>query len=470
MDSHYALDNLTASEIGREYLDGALDPATLTAEALHRANEAKDSQIFIRITDHRAIQEAEQSAARYKRGQPLSPLDGVPLVLKDLIDRKGEVTTAGSEVYRNAQPAKSDSVIASNLSAAGIVSIGRVNLSEFAFSGLGLNPHFGTPKNPFDKSNPRAPGGSSSGTGAAISNSIVPCGIGTDTGGSVRIPSSFNGLVGYRSSLGRLDTTGVFPLSRILDTIGPIGRSVEDCILLDAALRGKMAKPLKERSIRGTTIYTTHSIVMDDIEIDVARNFEASLLALEEAGAVIKQMAIDEFSEISQLEKKHGSLAAADAYAEHLPIIENKKIDMVDRRVTARIMRGQSMTSADVIYLQRARNRLIEQTKAKYSDGLIAMPTTVIVAPEVGKLESDDAYFRRINALVLRNTSMGSFLDMPGLALPNGQDRQGMPTSILFSSISGTDDALLQLGSVLERVICSSRKCGHTFINACRHD
>ena len=455
MDSGLALTKLSASEIGRELANGALDPISLTTEALRRANLAEESNIFIAISGDRAKQEAQESAKRYAKGQPLSPLDGVPLVLKDLINRAGEITTAGSEVYRMAQPAKADSAIASNLSASGLISIGRVNLSEFAFSGLGLNPHYGTPVNPFGKSKPRAPGGSSSGTGVAIASNIVPCGIGTDTGGSVRIPSSFNGLVGFKSSADRIDKTGVFPLSQMLDTIGPIGRSVEDCILLDAALRRKATNSLATRSIKGIPIYVTQSVVMEDIETDVARNFEASLLALEAAGAVIQHVSIDEFNEVIRLGQKYGSLAAADAYAEHFGLIENSQINMVDRRVTARIMGGQSMTSSDVIFLQRARNRLIEQMKVNYSDGLIAMPTTVITAPEIEKLESDDTYFHAINSLVLRNTSLGSFLDLPGLALPNGMDRQGMPTSILLSSVSGMDDALLQFGLALEQTICN---------------
>lgn len=453
MDSADALDKLTASEIGRALSEGELEPISLVNEALTRAKRVKEDGIFIAISDDRAKREAEESAKRYAEGQALSPLDGVPLVLKDLIDRKGEITTAGSELYRQAQPAKSDAVIASNLAASGLISVGRVNLSEFAFSGLGLNPHYGTPINPRDLKVPRAPGGSSSGTSVAIASNIVPCGIGTDTGGSVRVPASFNGLVGYKSSSGRIDKTGIFALSRMFDTVGPIGRSVEDCILLDAALRNKIAEPIIPRPLNQLTIFVTQSIVMDEIEQDVARNFEASLLALEAAGANIQHITISEFDEVAALGDQHGSLVAADAYVEHLPLIENSKINLVDRRVTARIMGGQSMKASDVIILQRARERLIDQMKAKYSDGLIAMPTTIMTAPAIEALESDDAHFHKTNMLTLRNTSLGNFLDLPGLALPNGTDRQGMPTSILFNSVSGTDDRLLQYGLSLEKAI-----------------
>ena len=456
MESGYALDRLSASEIGRELAKGTLDPVSLTNEALRRAHATEESNIFISISGDRAIKEAHESTRRHVNGVPLSPLDGVPLVLKDLIDREDEITSAGSELYRTAKPAASDSAIASNLSSAGLISIGKVNLTEFAYSGLGLNPHYGTPINPFSGAKPKAPGGSSSGTAVAIASNIVPCGIGTDTGGSVRIPASFNGLVGYKTSGGRIDSSGIFSLSRMLDTIGPLGRSVEDCFMLDAALRLKAASAPVPRSIKRLPIYVTQSVVMDNIETDVARNFEASLLALEAAGAVIKHISIDEFSEVIQLTQQYGSLAAADAYAEHLQIIEDGRIDRVDPRVTARIMGGGTMISSDVIFLQRARQRLIQQMRNQYADGLIAMPTTVITAPEIEKLEADDTFYHEINLLVLRNTSLGNFLDLPGLALPNGVDRNAMPTSILLSAVSGMDDTLLQYGLALEQIMRDS--------------
>ncbi len=454
MDYGKALDTLTASQIGRALVDGTLHAVGLTQVALERAEKSTQANIFISISRERALNEASESSKRHARGQPLSALDGVPIALKDLIDRKGEITTAGSQIYRNAPAASSDCPVACNLSAAGIISIGKVNLTEFAYSGLGLNPHFGTPHNPFSPDVPKVPGGSSSGTAVAISANIVPCGIGTDTGGSVRIPSSFNGLVGYKSSSGRIDTTGVFPLSRIMDTVGPLGRSVEDCIHLDRALRGLKSKTIAARAITGLLIHVPQSVVMKDIEPAVARNFQSSLRSLEAAGAIIREVPCVEFEEVIRLGKTYGSLTAADAYVEHLNLFENSKINQVDQRVVDRILGGKSMTAADVICLQRARADLIARMKANYSDGLIAMPTTAITAPEIDRLERDKAYFHQINTLVLRNTSLGNFLDLPGLALPNGVNEQGMPTSLLLSSVSGTDDDLQGYGLEIERVIC----------------
>ena len=210
-----------------------------------------------------------------------------------------------------AQPAKADSAIASNLSASGLISIGRVNLSEFAFSGLGLNPHYGTPVNPFGKSKPRAPGGSSSGTGVAIASNIVPCGIGTDTGGSVRIPSSFNGLVGFKSSADRIDKTGVFPLSQMLDTIGPIGRSVEDCILLDAALRRKATNSLATRSIKGIPIYQVLQSEYFDFKNTRPSNLDNFMQRREEI--LSKDVVTDEdIKYLIQLDAEIGSLPSGE--------------------------------------------------------------------------------------------------------------------------------------------------------------
>ena len=185
------------------------------------------------------------------RRRPLSALDGVPVAWKDLIDIAGAPTTAGSRYFSGGPVKTADLACAANAAAAGMVTMGKLNMTEMAYSGLGLNPHYGTPLNPNDRKTPRSPGGSSSGSGAAVAARLVPCAIGTDTGGSVRIPSAFNGVVGYKTSCGRIDTTGMFPLARTYDTIGPLARSVEDCILLDRALRGAIsAEASAQRSSR----------------------------------------------------------------------------------------------------------------------------------------------------------------------------------------------------------------------------
>lgn len=442
----------SAATIGRALASGSVDPVELTQYVLQRAEASKADSVFLSTTPERALSEAKASARRLAENRPLSALDGVPISLKDLIDLEGEVTTAASALYRDAPAAKRDAVVAQNLSAAGMICIGKVNLTEFAYSGIGLNPHFGTPKNPFSPNIPRAPGGSSSGTAVSISSGIVPCSIGSDTGGSVRIPASFNGLVGYKSTEGRISTQGVFALSRMFDTMGPLARSVEDCVLLDAALRGLAGPAVQRAGIEGLTIIVPDTVVMDDLAPAVARNFEATLTRLERAGAVLQRRALHQFAEISRLTAEYGSLVAADAYVEHRDIVENADHAQVDRRVMARILGGKSMSAADVVTLQRARRKLQAWIRDTVGDALIAMPTTAITAPKIAPLEADDDLFHKTNMLVLRNTTVGNFLDLPGLALPNGQDENGLPTSILFSAVSGRDDALLGYGFQLEKI------------------
>lgn len=448
-----ALSRRSASEIGRALAAGEASPLSLTEHLLEQIEAAGDNKVFLQVTRERALSEARASEARLAAGRPLSALDGVPIAWKDLFDMAGEVTTAASDIYRNAAPATSDAPCVANVTAAGLVALGKVNLTEFAYSGLGLNPHFGTPANPHSPSLPRAPGGSSSGSGVAVAAGLAPCAIGTDTGGSVRIPASFNGLVGYKSSEGWIDGEGVFALSRTLDSVGPLARSVEDCVKLDAALRGLNRSPVRRRSVTGLSLFVPETIVLDDLDQAVAENFEASLKQLEAAGARIARGPLDIFATTAELMAEFGSLVAADAYVEHRALVDSDQVDRIDRRVVARIMGGKSMSAADVISLQRARAELIAELTARLGDSLIAMPTTAITAPEIAPLEADDEVFHRVNLKVLRNTMMGNFLNLPGLALPNGTDSDAMPTSLLISATAGDDERLLGYGLDLEDVL-----------------
>ena len=236
------IDNLekrSAAEIGRLIAKGDLDPVEVAEFFLDRIERDRDNPSFILVTRKRALEEAEASRKRHREGRAAGPLDGVPIAWKDLVDMAGERTTAGSALYADSPPKERDAPIVANLAAAGMVALGKTNLSEFAFSALGLNPHFGTPRNPRDPATPRIAGGSSSGAAVAVAGGLAPCAIGSDTGGSIRAPASFCGIVGFKTSEGRIDKQGVFPLSRTLDTIGPMAHTVEDCVLIDMALRGQ---------------------------------------------------------------------------------------------------------------------------------------------------------------------------------------------------------------------------------------
>ncbi len=248
------IDNLekqSAAEIGRLIAKGGLDPVEVAEFFLGRIERDRDNPSFILVTRKRALEEAEASRKRHREGRAAGPLDGVPIAWKDLVDMAGERTTAGSALYAESPPKEKDAPIVTNLAAAGMVALGKTNLSEFAFSALGLNPHFGTPRNPRDPATPRVAGGSSSGAAVAVAGGLAPCAIGSDTGGSIRAPASFCGIVGFKTSEGRIDKQGVFPLSRTLDTIGPLAHTVEDCVLIDMALRGQSSTSVRPIDLSG---------------------------------------------------------------------------------------------------------------------------------------------------------------------------------------------------------------------------
>lgn len=447
------ISTLSAATIGRLIATGTISPVELTSYLFQKIDAYPDKAVFITLTKQRAVREAKQSEARHRAGCPVSPLDGVPIVYKDLVDLEGEVTTAGSNIYRNAPPAKQDATIAANLARAGMISLGKVNLTEFAYSGLGLNPHYGTPNNPHSPQTARVPGGSSAGTGVAIAAGLAPCGIGTDTGGSIRIPASFNGITGYKPSLGRIPDTGIFPLSRTLDSVGPLARSVEDCILLDMVMRGATHTPVIRRALDGITIIVPQTIVLDDLDVAVSRNFEASLARLSANGAKIVRQPMTLFQEVEALGIRHGSLAATDAYVEHQALMESSDIGHIDRRVMQRIMGGKKMSAIDVIILQREHRRLIAKFNKQVGNALIAMPTTPMTAPETAPLDADDDLFNITNLKALRNTRIGNTLDCPGVAIPNGKDANGMPTGFLLSCAQGLDNDLLGYSLVAEHII-----------------
>lgn len=443
----------SATAIGRALARGDVTSAELTEYSLSRTALPEAEHVFIATTAERARREAAAADARLAAGKPASPLDGVPMVWKDLVDLSGEVTTAASATRRDAAPAPRDARIAARLAAAGMVCIGKTNLTEFAYSGIGLNPHFGTPRNPHSPDVPRIPGGSSSGTAVAIAANVVPCGIGTDTGGSVRLPAAFNGLVGHKTSEGRIDKDGVFALSETLDTVGPLGRSVEDCILIDAALRGAPTSEVQRAEARDATIFVSETIALDDLDPAVAENFERSLQALERAGARIERGPFQPFADVMQLIADHGTLSAVEAYAIHKDLVDGPDREKVDARVVARIEGGKTMSAYALHQILTTRARLIAEAHALIGERLVAMPTVPMTAPEIAPLEADVTLFNRTNLKALRNTNLGNMLNLCGLALPNGTDAKGLPTSFLLSAVGGEDARLLGYGLAAEAAL-----------------
>ncbi|MEL6236383.1 MAG: amidase [Pseudomonadota bacterium] len=441
----------SAWAIGAAMASGRADPVALTGHLLERI-AAQTSPVFLAVTGDRALREAKAAWDRLAAGRPLSALDGVPIAWKDLIDMAGETTTAGSETLRNAPPKARDATVVSRAAMAGMISLGKLNLTEFAYSGIGLNPHFGTPVNP-NTATACAPGGSSSGSGVAVAAGLAPVAAGTDTGGSVRVPAAFNGVVGYKSSEGRIEKQGVFDLSPTLDTVGPLARSVLDCVLVDAVFRGVPVPSVRRRPVAGMSIIVPETLVFDDLDPAVAENFEASISRLAQAGAAVTRRPLPAFAKAFDQMGALGTITAAEAYVTHRALMDGPDRARIDRRVAARIEPGSRMSAADILTVQQTRLVAIETLRAELGGAFLAYPTAPHTAPEIAPLEADDSVFHAMNLKSLRNTMMGNYFDLPGLAIPNGRDARGLPTSFLLSASGGQDEALLGAGLGAESVI-----------------
>jgi aspartyl-tRNA(Asn)/glutamyl-tRNA(Gln) amidotransferase subunit A len=439
----------SAKDIGVAIQSGDLDAVEFTELLLDRINK-QTSNIFLNVTEKRALNEAKQASKRAKNSCSLSALDGVPIAYKDLLDMAGERTTAASELRRVCPEAKIDAYVVQKATQAGMVNLGKLNLTEFAYSGLGLNPHFGTPHNPHSSQIPYAPGGSSSGSGVAVAAGLAPIAVGTDTGGSIRIPAAFNGVVGYKPSEGRIDKTGIFALSTTFDTVGPLAKTVQDCILFDGILSRANKNRLLRTRLNDISLFIPEGIVFEELEQSVADNFEIAISKLSQAGVKITRGQCPEFSESARLAGELGTITAVEAYVEHKDLLLSEKRQNIDRRVVKRIEMGKAMSASDAISLQRARQKLTQSLTERLNGSLIAMPTTPITAPTIALLESNDDLFHSINLKTLRNTAIGSFLNTPGVAIPNGVDKNGMPTSILISAVANSDELLLSAASLIE--------------------
>ncbi len=440
----------TAASLAADLRTGAVDAVDLTERTLAAIAASSNKAIFTEVLAKRAHVEAEASRKRLKAGRPLSPLDGVPLAWKDLFDIEGRVTTAGSVVLKSNPPASRDAALVAAAVRGGMVTIGMTNLTEFAYSGIGLNPHFGTPRNPCDAKVARSPGGSSSGSAVAVAAGLVPVAIGTDTGGSIRVPASFNGVTGYKTSTGHHPMAGVFPLSRTLDTLGPFAHTVEDCVLTDMVLRGALVPQARRGSVEGLQILIPETVVFDDCEPAVLANFEASIARMAKAGARINRCPMPQLAAIPELIGKHGHLLGAEALQVHQARIRSTDAARMDRRVVRRIAMAEKMTALDLVEVQQARSRLIAEANALIGDAIVAFPTTPHVAMPIAPLDADDELFFRINAKTLRNTMLGNFLDWCGVAMPNGTGADGMPTSLLLSAPHGRDTAILSAALSVE--------------------
>jgi aspartyl-tRNA(Asn)/glutamyl-tRNA(Gln) amidotransferase subunit A len=440
----------TVAALAADLAAGRTTSRELIEQALARiadpAGEGK--RVFVKVHADAARAAAEAQDRLRKAGYVASRLAGLPVSIKDLFDVAGEVTLAGSRALDDAPPARADAPIVARLKRAGAVIIGRTNMTEFAFSGVGINPHYGTPGNPFDRS--LIPGGSSAGAPVSVADGMAAVAIGTDTGGSVRIPAALCGLVGLKPTQYRVPREGATPLSTTLDSVGPIGASVACCALTDAVMAGEDPTAPEAVPPEGLRIGIPQTVMLDDLDAAVAAAFESAVSALSRAGARIVELPLKMLGDYVRINIK-GGLPVVEAFAWHEKLIERRGRDY-DPRIRTRIERGREMTAAEYIRLVEARAHFTRRFDAE-TDGFdaLVMPTVPITAPPLAAFVRDEDY-ARLNMKLLRNTAIVNFLDRCALTLPI-QPLGSAPVGLMVVGRHGEDRRLLATGIGLERAL-----------------
>jgi aspartyl-tRNA(Asn)/glutamyl-tRNA(Gln) amidotransferase subunit A len=340
--------------------------------------------------------------------------------------------------------------VVARLRRAGFIVIGRTNMTEFAYSGIGINPHFGTPKGAWQRNVGHVPGGSSSGAAVSVADGMAHGALGTDTGGSCRIPAAYNGIVGFKPTQRRVPLEGGVPLSFSLDSFGPLARTVECCAVLDSVLADEPFVPLQPRPIKGMRLAVPTTIVLDDLEDTVAQTFERALETLAGAGALIERIAVPEFLDVTPMNTK-GGFTAAESYAWHRYLIVSKG-DVYDPRVSVRILRGEGISAADYIDLLGARRSLIARMEKRLApyDALV-MPTTANTPPRISDL-ADDAAFTKANLLSLRNCALVNLFDGCAISLPCHREGEA-PVGLMLAASGGSDRRIFELAAGMEGII-----------------
>lgn len=432
---------------------GETTSEALTLEALERAQDpdGEGERAFLRLYGDTAPVVARTSDMLREAGVPQGPLAGLPVSIKDLFDVEGETTTAGSRVLADAPPAEADAPVVRRLRRAGAVLVGRTNMTEFAFSGLGLNPHYGTPLNPWDRETGRIPGGSTSGGAVSVTDGMAVAAIGSDTGGSVRIPAALCGLTGFKPTARRVPTEGTAPLSWALDSIGPIAPTVSCCALLDAVLAGEEPAPLPRVSLEGLRLAVPQTLLLDGLDDTVARSFGRAARMIADAGARLFETPLEPLSEIAGANAL-GGYPGAESYAWHRSLIA-ERVDEYDPRVAARITRGAEQTAADYLDLQAFRKDFTTRVEREIQafDAVIC-PTVPIVAPELQPLVEDDDHYTATNLLVLRNPTVVNVLDGCAISLPCHR-RGDAPVGLMLFAKGMEDHRLLAVARVVERCL-----------------
>ena len=426
----------TLEDLADQLARGCTSSRALTEFCLDAARQGEGPRTFVHLDDDRALANADAMDMLRRSGQAPSPFAGIPISVKDLFDVQGQVSRAGSKVLAD-EPATKDAEATANLRRAGFVMIGRTNMTEFAYSGLGMNPHYGTPANPWDRGNARIPGGSSSGAAVSVTDGMAFAGIGSDTGGSCRIPAALCGIVGYKPTQSNVSLEGAVPLSFSLDSIGSVAHSARCVEILDALMSGRMPCARAERGAAGLRLLAPTNVVLEGMDETVSADFADALATLRAAGTKVDELALEPFDRLAGINAK-GGFAAAEAVQWHADLMARAP-EAYDPRVIVRIRKGEAQTAADYITLIQERARYIADVTAELAGyDAIVMPTVPKVAPRIADLDADEQLYGEMNLLMLRNPSTINFLDGCAISLPM-HGTGAAPTGLTIAHAGGHD-------------------------------
>ena len=441
----------TVAQLGADLAAGKTTSRRLVEEAFARIVDAagEGSRAFVKLYADAARAEADFADRLRKSGVRRSPVDGLPIAVKDLFDVAGDVTRAGSKIFEKNPPAPSDAPAVARLRAAGAVLLGRNNMVEFAFGGVGLNPHYGTPKNPFERTTGRVPGGSTSGGAVAQADGMCVMALGSDTRGSIRQPAALCGVTGFKPTTRRVPREGAFPLSTTLDSIGPLANSVACCAAYDAILADDQPG-LAELPIKGLRLMLPRSSALDDLDAHVTRTFVSTLSRLTRAGAVLTEVKVAAFDRQAEY-FKHGGFAGAEAYHLHKPHLG--RAGEFDPRVAKRVMMGWEMSAEDYLTLLDLRAAFIREVEALAApfDAML-MPTTPCIAPTIAETEASDEDYFRWNARIMRNTGLVNFLDGCAATLPC-HAKGTAPVGLMVCGTAMSDRRTLAVAAAVEQAL-----------------
>ena len=442
----------TLAELAQKLAGGKVTSRALVEASLAAIADpaGEGGRAFISVDAEGARAAADYQDQLRRRNRQPSAFAGIPFSVKDLFDLAGEVTTAGSKVLRDAAPARADAPAIAALKAAGLVVLGRTNMTEFAYSGVGLNPHYGTPKSAFDRKTGRIPGGSSAGAAVAVADGMCALSIGSDTGGSCRIPAAYNGIVGYKPSTGRVSTRGAYPLSPRFDCIGPLANSVACCATADALMAGDWPGQIAPREASGLRLGVLKTVVLEGLDTEVASAWERGLARLSKAGAKLVDFAFEELLEFPTLTVK-GGIVAAEAVAHHRTPIALRGAEY-DPRVRMRLGAADGISAADYLSILKRRDEIILRFNAQMRGfDAVILPTVMNIPPPIAALAADQDYLR-FNGMSLRNTYVGNFLACCALSIP-ANEPGAAPVGLMLMAPHGQDQGLFAAGRAVEQAL-----------------